>query len=791
LKRWLWWAVRGAATALGIIVTALAAVVVLTEAEPGRLLTDGAWLRALVPAWLVRRTPAPDRPRPTAESAGGPAATRWVPLYSDDWFDDSGFSFLAPFSPPVDDPSSLDQLRSALEGRSRLGLAMMQAALDRVPSGAPDAKVHVFRLNLIIGSLLMYEGRFGEAARSYEAVLKAEPTGSELVRANLEALIGVAELRRGETENCVACRNEASCIFPLAPEAVHRRPSGSRAAVRRFNAYLGKRPEDLGVRWLLNIAYMTLGEYPNGVPPRYLIPMEPFRSKLDIGRFVNVAPQVGLDARGPNMAGGCIADDFNGDGLIDVFFSTADPSMGAALFVNKGDGTFEDRSESAGLTRQVAALNAKQADFDNDGDLDVLLLRGGWELPRRPSLLRNKGGGVFEDVTIAAGLAAPIASQSGAWADYDNDGWLDLYIAGEYDPQRPDPRNRGTLYHNNRDGTFTDVSDRAGVRNLRFGKGADWGDYDNDGDPDLYISNLGQPNRLYRNNSDGTFTDVAPELGVTEPVHSFPVWFWDYDNDGWLDLFVGPYSGKLSEVVRSHLGEPTTGERPRLYHNEGPQGFRDVAREAGLDRVLIPMGSNFGDLDNDGYLDMYLGTGRPPYMYLVPNVMYKNVGGERFEDITTSSGTGHLQKGHGVAFADWDRDGDVDIFLESGGATPGDKAGNILFRNPGQGNHWLNVRLIGVTTNRSAIGARISVEAREPDGTVTTRHRVISSGGSFGGNPLAVTIGLGRATTAARLKVTWPTSRSEQTFYDLPPDRAVEVVEGRPGFRPLNWGSTQ
>src|SRR5262249_45715467 len=244
---------------------------------------------------------------------------------------------------------------------------------------------------------------------------------------------------------------------------------------------------------------------------------------------------------------------------------------------------------------------------------------------------------------------------------------------------------------------------------------------------------------------DGTFLDVAPHLGVTEPIHSFACWWWDYDNDGRLDLFVCPYSGRLSEIVKSHLGLPTTGERPRLYHNEGPEGFRDVTRAAGLDRVLIPMGSNFGDLDNDGFLDMYLGTGRPPYMYLVPNVMFKNVGGMRFEDVTTSTGTGHLQKGHGVAFADWDRDGDVDVFLESGGATPGDKPSNLLFQNRGHGRHWLNVKLIGVTTNRSALGARISLEVREPDGTLTPRHRVVTSGSSFGGNPLATTIGLGRA----------------------------------------------
>jgi len=785
MKRRLRWAFRATATALGILAASVTALVLLVEPEPSKLLTDGSRLRSLLLAWGGGRSSSPDRSRPPSVTIEAPV--RPAPLYSDDWFDDSGFSFVAAFSAPVSDPNSLDELRDALGNRSGRGLAQMQAALDRIAPATPDAASHRARLNLIIASLLMYEGKFEEAARRYEAVLASDRGSSEGVRANIEALIGIAELRRGEVENCVNCRDETSCIFPIAPGAVHRRPSGSRAAALRFTAYLDRRPEDLGVRWLLNLAHMTLGEYPAGVPPRYLIPIEPFRSKVDIGRFANVAMRVGLDARGPNMAGGCIADDFDGDGLIDVLFSTSDPATGASLFVNKGDGTFEDRSDSAGLSGQVAALNAKQADYDNDGRPDVLLLRGGWEQPRRPSLLRNTGGGKFEDVTVAARVAAPISSQSGAWGDFDNDGWLDLYLAGEFDPRRPDPRNRGTLYRNNRDGTFSDVSEIAGVRNDRFGKGADWGDYDNDGDPDLYVSNLGQPNRLYRNNGDGTFTDVAPDLGVTEPLNSFPCWFWDYDNDGRLDLFVGAYAGRLSEIVRSHLGEPTTGDRPRLYHNEGPGGFRDVTVEAGLDRVLIPMGSNFGDLDNDGFLDVYLGTGRPPYMYLVPNVMFKNVEGRRFEDITTSSGTGHLQKGHGVAFADWDRDGDADLFLEAGGATPGDKASNILFQNPGQGHHWINIRLVGVTTNRSAIGARISLEARSPEGNLLRLHRTVTSGGSFGGNPLATTVGLGRATGVATLKITWPTSRTEQVFRDVPIDRAVEIVEGRPGLQTLDW----
>ncbi len=719
-------------------------------------------------------------------------------LYGDGWFDDSGYFFAVLFNGPADDPGSLDQIGTTLASRARRGTEYLRGVLTKVPRDAPDAAIQVVQLHLAIGGLHMYEGNFAAAAREFEAARDAEPDSGELVRANYEALLGMVALRRGEVENCVACCNEESCIFPLATGAFHRRTAGSMEALHRFSAYLAKRPEDIGVRWLLNFAAMTLGEYPASVPANFLVPLEPFQSRIDVGRFPNIAARIGLDPGG-NMAGGSILDDFNGDGLIDVFTSTADPLRGARLFINRGDGTFEDRSEKAGLTHQIAALNCNQADYDNDGDLDVYLMRGGWESPIRPSLLKNDGKGNFTDVTAKSGIGAPIASQSAAWGDYDNDGDLDLFVAGEYLPYQPeagvpaanlptlDPRNLCRLYRNNGDGTFTDVAAAAGVLNERRAKGSAWGDYDGDGRLDLYVSNSGQENRLYHNNSDGTFTDLAPQLGVTEPIKSFSCWFFDYDNDGRLDLFVSGFSGTLSDVIRSHLGQPTPGERPRLYHNEGPAGFRDVTKEAGLDRVLLVMGSNFGDIDNDGFLDIYLGTGQPAYFYVVPNVMFKNVEGRRFEDVTCSSGTGHLQKGHGISFADWDRDGDVDIFLASGGATPGDLAHNVLFQNPGHGRHWINVKLVGTRSNRAAIGASVRVDSPFASGGVTSRYRVIGSGSSFGGNSLAPTIGLGPATSISTLEVYWPTSRLRQTFHNVPVDRAIEITEGSDGYRVLDW----
>ncbi|WP_435008863.1 CRTAC1 family protein [Tundrisphaera lichenicola] len=746
----------------------------------------------------VRRTVALGSvPEPGASTRIPEPAFPPIPLFGDEFIDDSGYGLAYNWTAPIADRASLAECLEACRGRSRRGIAAIKADLDRrlVRGGSsPIEAIEASKLLTQIAALYMYDGSFEEAdgwiARAFE--MAGTPGVPPDLQANMIAFRGVNALRRGETENCINCLGPSSCIFPIAPEAVHQRPEGSRAAVGYFTEYLRRRPQDLCVRWLLNVASMTLGEYPDRVPQRFLIPPDRFRSKSDIGRFTNVATLVGLDSRGPNMSGGSLFDDFTGDGLPDLLTTTIDWDGGGSFFVNRGDGSFEDRSESSGLAAQPMALNAAHADFDNDGRSDVVILRGGWENSYPLSLLRNLGDGRFQDVTVAAGLGEPIAAPSAAWGDFDNDGRLDLFVCGEYsaeldeisgsiDPGRSGaiPANFCRLYRNNGDGTFTDVARRAGVLNERWAKGAAWGDFDDDGHPDLYVSNFASPNRLYRNNGDGTFTDVAPRLGVDGPRYSFACWFWDFDNDGRLDLYVNGYRASMNEIVGHAQGRPAQGaERPRLYRNLGPEGFRDITAEAGLDRVLVPMGSNFADVDNDGFLDVYLGTGRPPYSYLVPNVMLRNVDGTRFEDVTESTGTGHLQKGHGVSFADWDRDGDLDLFIQVGGATPGDRANNVLFQNPGQGHHWLQARLIGTRSNRSALGARVRVDIPAgPTGPARSIHRSVGGNSSFGGNSLAVSIGLGDSARPVALTVTWPTGGLVQTF-EIAADRAVEITEG-------------
>ena len=295
-----------------------------------------------------------------------------------------------------------------------------------------------------------------------------------------------------------------------------------------------------------------------------------------------------------------------------------------------------------------------QADYNNDGCMDILVLRGGWEFPRRLSLLRNNRDGTFTDVTAQSGLGrTPTSTQSAVWTDIDNDGNLDLFIANENSPSQ--------LFLNKGDGTFIDISRAAGVDRTAFSKAAVAADCDNDGYPDIFVSNFAGQNFLYHNNRDRTFSEAAEQAHVQEPFRSFGAAFLDYDNDGLPDLFVTSYYTSTDEFARGFAGLKNNAESMKLYKNRGDGTFSDVSAQVGLDRVLMPMGCNFGDVDNDGFLDIYLGNGSPTYTARAPNILLRNDGGKTFVDVTTSSGTGATEKGHAIAFADFTNSGHEDI----------------------------------------------------------------------------------------------------------------------------------
>ena len=593
--------------------------------------------------------------------------------------------------------------------------------------------------------------------------------------------LAVAYFRLAEARNCLAHRDPASCILPIRAGGVHKDQDPARMALKYLEETLRRQGSHIAARWLLNLAYMTVGEHPDGVPLQHLIPPGRFESDMEVPRFRDIAPRLGLNT--VSLSGGAIADDFDGDGWLDLVVSDWNPGGQLRYFRNGGDGSFSERTDEAGLRGLHGGLNLIQADYDNDGDIDVYVLRGAWleKAGQHPnSLLQNDGRGRFRDVTFEAGLGnGHYPTQTAAWGDFDNDGNLDLYVGNERFPSQ--------LFRNQGDGTFSDVAASAGVTNGEITKGVVWGDFDGDDLPDLYVSNFGAPNRLYRNIGDGTFTDRAQQAGVSYPLKSFPAWFWDFDNDGSLDLFVSGYERRVEDVAATYMGLPSMETEPdSLFRGDGSGSFRDVGFEVGLPEASQPMGSNFGDFDNDGYLDFYLGTGYPEYEGLMPNLLFRNLNGKRFEDVTAAAGVGHLQKGHGVAFADFDHDGDQDLFVELGGAYAGDAYPNALFENPGFGNSWLVVRLAGADSNASAIGCSIRAVV-SGNGRTRSIYRWVNSGGSFGANPLRQHIGLGRADRVDELEVHWPTTGQTQVFRDIGTNQYIVVRQGQDHVEPLPY----
>jgi hypothetical protein len=688
-----------------------------------------------------------------------------------------------------------------------------EIAQDLTPFAAPylsSQRVEYFRniektessdqdiqLKYRLASDLLSSGKTDEAIQEFQLLLQLMNQNGDNVNPKTEELVhellALSYFRNGQQVNCLNNHKKESCLVPIVEGGEHENESGSREAIKVYLSILNEYPDDQDSRWLLNVAYMTLGEYPEKVPQKWLIPVKAFESDYKLKRFHDIAPDLGINVN--SLAGGSIIEDFDGDGNLDIIASSWGIRDQIRYFNNNGDGTFTDFTIDAGLKGIVSGLNMIHADYDNDGDPDVFVLRGAWlsEHGAHPnSLLRNNGDGTFTDVTKKSGLLSFHPTQTGSWGDFDNDGWLDLFIGNE---------TRGTsihpceLYKNKGDGTFENVANEMRLDVKTFVKGAVWGDYNNDGFLDLYLSCIMGSNLLFKNNgtpSSGSwsFTNVSKKAGVEEPMNSFPTWFWDYNNDGWLDIFVSGFSvdragSVASDVVVDYLGQQNKAERPRLYKNNGNGTFMDVSKDVNLDKALYTMGSNFGDLDNDGYLDFYLGTGEPDLRALVPNRMFRNAEGKSFQDVTTSGGFGHIQKGHGISFGDIDNDGDQDIYAVMGGANEVDIFHNVMFENPGTENHWLTIILEGVESNKDAIGSRIRIDVETSKGS-TSIYSTVSTGGSFGSSSLRQEIGLGNATAIDRIEVTWPKSGKKQVFENIEMDQAIRIVEGESKVIPFN-----
>jgi hypothetical protein len=662
------------------------------------------------------------------------------------------------------DPRTICELRQASVASVVTSLTALLAPGSASLGGA--SPLDVIEAHVALANLYAFDGRMNEAIGQFEAALGLARSAYAAMVPQVTEMLGIAHLHKAEMDNGVYHKPGSRCLLSGGPGEPFARTGDLDKAVAYFMQYLGDKPDDLEVRWLLNVTHMLSGGYPSRVPAAFIVPPSAFESAEDIGRFVDVAPSLGLDTVA--SAGGVIVDDLDNDGRLDIVSSNSATCGPMHLFMRGENGAFVDRASSA-LQGQLGGLNLSQADFNNDGCRDILVMRGGWQLPQRRSLLRNNCDGTFTDVTATAGLAKPAtASQAAVWADIDNDGFVDLFVGNESAPAQ--------LFRNRGDGTFEDIAAAAGLARSAFTKGVAAADYDNDGDVDLYVSNLGGGNVLYRNDGNLRFRDLSLAAGVGTTDRGFATWFFDYDNDGFDDLFVSSYYQSVEESAKIYLREAFNAAGMQLYRNLGDGAFRNVAREVGLDKPWMPMGSNFGDIDNDGFLDIYLGTGSPSYGALVPSVLLRNRQAREFVDVTLATGTGELHKGHGVAFADLDNDGDQEIVFEVGGATPGDAHAFRLFENPGHGNDWLGLHLVGMKTNRAAIGARITVTVEDDRGSRRAVHRTVTSGGSFGASPLQQHVGLGRA-RLVDVEVYWPVSRTRQRFAGVPKNQVVEIRE--------------
>ena len=493
--------------------------------------------------------------------------------------------------------------------------------------------------------------------------------------------------------------------------------------------------------------------------------------------------------------------DYDNDGWLDIFFVNGSrfepvtPAPTNRLFKNNRDGTFTDVTVKAGLVRSGWGQGVCIGDYDNDGNDDLFITYWG-----ENALYRNNGDGTFADVSKRAGITTgggrlPRWNTGCAFVDYDRDGWLDLFVANYIDFDRkaapvPEsgrclykglkvacgppglPGGKNILFRNNRDGTFRDVSKESGILKTpgTYGLGVLVGDFDNDGWPDIYVANDSTSSSLYRNNHDGTFTDIGIEAGVAYSADGksqagMGVSAADVDADGLLDIVKTNFAGDTSS----------------LYKNTGGNVFEDMTFQSGLGRNtrFLGWGAAFADFDNDGRPDILLANGHVyPEVgesgteagYRQRKVLYRNLGGARFEDVSLASGSGitALAAARGLAIGDFDNDGDLDAVINAVNDVP-----QLLRCDDSSGNHWLKVKCVGTKSNRSGIGARVTCVT--PDGL--KRVDEVRSGGSYlSQGDLRLHFGLGRH-EQADIEVRWPTGAVER-WSGVKAGQIVRLVEG-------------
>jgi hypothetical protein len=491
------------------------------------------------------------------------------------------------------------------------------------------------------------------------------------------------------------------------------------------------------------------------------------------------------------MGSGAVFFDYDNDDDLDLYIvnsgyapgtRTGPSKPGNVLYRNEGNGRFTDVMEISGTGDTGYGMTAAAADYDNDGDQDLYVANFG-----RDVLYRNNGDGTFTDVTEAAGVDNDLWGVGVAYLDFDLDGDLDIFVVNYlvYDTSMPPTTFSGiigyghprtykgapdVLYRNNGDGTFTNVAEQAGVVNPTEGRGmgAVVCDYDNDGWPDIYVANDTNRNFLYHNNGDGTFTDESlflgtgyDENGVAEG--SMGVDCGDYNKDGWLDFIVA------------------NSEKATLYRNDQGIVFTEDTAEAGLSHPTLPFvgfSPIFLDYDNDGHLDIFIVNGHPQDIieqltdqetYAQRDQLFRNNGDGTYTEISTIAGPyfSEALPGRAAAAGDYDNDGDTDIFIMNSNERA------VLLRNEaGNRNHWIRIKLVGVKSNRDGIGARVRVTA-EGDAQIAE----VKSGYSYAsGGDLRLLFGLGQRSKVDQIEVRWPSGIIQQVE-NVSPNQTVTIIE--------------
>ena len=531
--------------------------------------------------------------------------------------------------------------------------------------------------------------------------------------------------------------------------------------------------------------------------------------------FVDVAQQAGLNV--PNVWGsverkryiveakgsGLAFFDYDNDGWLDIYLTNgnrldtqwpAGTAPTSHLFKNNRDGTFSDVTAKSGLARTGWQTGVAVGDYDNDGWDDLFCCFWGHNI-----LFRNNGDGTFTDVTRKAGLYdEQIRWGAGCtWLDYDRDGHLDLFVCNyiKLDPAKTAapgdagycqwkgipvmcgprglPGDTNVLYHNNGDGTFTNVSEKAGILKPgpRYSITAVSYDFDNDGWPDIYVAVDSQPSILFRNNHDGTFTDIAVLAGCAYSADGHEqsgmgVAVADYDCDGWFDIF------------KTNFADDTA----NLYHNNGDGTFTDVtfASGVGINNQYVGWGCGFVDFDNDGWPDILQVNGhvypeidqhQVGQTFKNPRLVYKNLGGGRFKDVSSTMGPGIGERfsSRGAAFGDYDNDGDIDALVLNMNDRP-----SLLRNDGGNQKNWIKIKLIGTKANRTAIGARVRVTT----GTHIQMDEVHSGSSVMSQCDLRLHFGLGKSQTVDLLEVKWPTTQKVERFRQVKANQILTIREG-------------